>query len=118
MALGRGRQQAQHPARARLTQFKERNNAEFFDSAFRIAVGDTYSTPVSIYDSLGASHILTFTFTKTGVNAWNYSLAVPPGDSSLVGGIVTAGAMTFDGNGNLLTPAANLAGLSIPGLTD
>ena len=82
------------------------------------AVGDTYSTPVSIYDSLGASHILTFTFTKTGVNAWNYSLAVPPGDSSLVGGIVTTGAMTFDGNGNLLTPAANLAGLSIPGLTD
>jgi flagellar hook protein FlgE len=81
-------------------------------------VGDTYSTPVSIYDSLGASHILTFTFTKTGVNAWNYSLAVPPGDSSLAGGIVTAGAMTFDGNGNLLTPAANLAGLSIPGLTD
>src|ERR1700693_5500446 len=82
------------------------------------AVGDTYSTPVSIYDSLGASHILTFTFTKTGVNAWNYSLAVPPGDSSLPGGIVTTGAMTFDGNGNLLTPAANLTGLSIPGLTD
>ncbi len=82
------------------------------------AVGTTYSTPVSIYDSLGASHILTFTFTKTGANAWNYSLAVPPADSSLVGGIVTTGAMTFDGNGNLLTPAANLTGLSIPGLTD
>ena len=82
------------------------------------ATGTTYSTPVSIYDSLGASHILTFTFTKTGANAWNYSLAVPPGDSSLVGGIVTTGAMTFDGNGNLLTPAANLTGLSIPGLTD
>jgi len=82
------------------------------------AVGDTYSTPVTIYDSLGAIHILTFTFTKTAANAWNYSLAVPPADSSLPGGIVTAGAMTFDGNGNLLTPAANLAGLSIPGLTD
>jgi flagellar hook protein FlgE len=81
-------------------------------------VGDTYSTPVTIYDSLGASHILTFTFTKTGANAWNYSLAIPPGDSSLAGGIVTTGAMTFDGNGNLLTPAANLTGLSIPGLTD
>jgi flagellar hook protein FlgE len=26
--------------------------------------------------------------------------------------------MTFDGSGNLLTPAANLTGLSIPGLTD
>jgi flagellar hook protein FlgE len=81
-------------------------------------VGDNYSTPVTIYDSLGAAHILTFTFTKTAANAWNYSLAVPPGDSSLPGGVVTTGAMTFDGNGNLLTPAANLTGLSIPGLTD
>jgi len=81
-------------------------------------VGDTYSTPVTIYDSLGASHILTFTFTKTAANAWNYSLAIPPADSSLAGGIVTTGAMTFDGNGNLLTPAANVTGLSIPGLTD
>jgi flagellar hook protein FlgE len=81
-------------------------------------VGDTYSTPVTIYDSLGAAHILTFTFTKTAANAWNYSLAVPPGDSSLPGGVVTTGAMTFDGNGNLLTPKANVTGLSIPGLTD
>jgi flagellar hook protein FlgE len=81
-------------------------------------VGDNYSTPVTVYDSLGAAHILTFTFTKTAANAWNYSLAVPPGDSSLPGGVVTTGAMTFDGNGNLLTPAANLTGLSIPGLTD
>jgi flagellar hook protein FlgE len=81
-------------------------------------VGDTYSTPVTIYDSLGASHILTFTFTKTAANAWSYSLAVPPGDSKLVGGIVTTGTMTFDGNGNLLTPKANVTGLSIPGLTD
>jgi flagellar hook protein FlgE len=82
------------------------------------AVGDTYSTPVTIYDSLGATHILTFTFTNTGPNAWKYSLAVPPGDTSLPGGVVTTGAMTFDGSGNLLTPAANLTGLSIPGLTD
>jgi flagellar hook protein FlgE len=81
-------------------------------------VGDTYSTPVTIYDSLGASHILTFTFTKTGANAWNYSLAIPAGDSGLAGGIVATGAMTFDGSGNLLTPAANVGGLAITGLTD
>jgi flagellar hook protein FlgE len=81
-------------------------------------VGDTYSTPVTIYDSLGASHILTFTFTKTGANAWNYSLAIPAGDSGLAGGIVATGGMTFDGSGNLLTPAANLGGLAITGFTD
>jgi len=88
------------------------------------AVGDTYSTPVTVYDSLGASHILTFTFTNTGANAWNYSLSVPVGDytpavgSKLPPGVVANGTMTFDGNGNLLTPAANVAGIAIPNLTD
>jgi flagellar hook protein FlgE len=82
------------------------------------AVGAIYSTPVTIYDSLGAQHTLTFSFTKTAANAWNYTLTVPPADSSLPGGVVTTGTMTFDGSGNLLTPAANLPGLSIPGLTD
>jgi flagellar hook protein FlgE len=81
-------------------------------------VGDTYSTPVTIYDSLGTTHILTFTFTKTGANAWNYSMTIPPGDSTLVGGIVKTGTMTFSGNGTLLTPAANVAALAITGLTD
>jgi len=88
------------------------------------AVGDTFSTPVTIFDSLGASHVLTFTFTNTGANAWNYALSVPVGDytpaagSGLPAGVIAQGAMTFDGNGNLLTPAANVTGITIPNLTD
>ena len=35
--------------------------------------GTTFSTPVTIYDSLGASHTLTFTFTNTAANTWDYS---------------------------------------------
>src|SRR6202012_1637200 len=35
------------------------------------AVGDTFSPPVSVFDSLGGSHVLTYTFTKTGSNAWD-----------------------------------------------
>jgi flagellar hook protein FlgE len=79
---------------------------------------------VTIYDSLGASHVLTFTFTNTGPNAWTYSLSVPTGDytpaqgSKLPPGVVASGTMTFDGNGNLLTPAANVTGITIPNLTD
>src|SRR5579872_1548131 len=43
------------------------------------AAGTTYSTPVSIYDSLGAAHILSLTFTKdAGPNTWGYSLSIPP----------------------------------------
>jgi len=87
-------------------------------------VGDVYSTPLTIYDSLGAAHTLTYTFTKTGANAWSYSLSVPTGDFTppanwqFPAGVVAQGTMTFDGNGNLLTPAANVTGITIPNLTD
>ena len=42
--------------------------------------GDTFSTPITIYDSLGASHTLTATFTNTGANTWGYSLSIPSTD--------------------------------------
>src|SRR5271157_4408905 len=41
-------------------------------------VGTVFSTPTTIYDSLGASHTLTATFTNAGPNTWNYSLSIPP----------------------------------------
>jgi len=83
------------------------------------AVGDTFSTPVTIYDSLGASHVLTYTFTKTAANTWNYSLAIPPTDLNpvLVGGVSTpqtgilsSGALEFNGNGALTATSAGTAG--------
>src|SRR5262249_35227000 len=40
-------------------------------------VGDTFSTPITVYDSLGASHVLTYTYTNTGPGAWNYSITIP-----------------------------------------
>ncbi|HXY78151.1 MAG TPA: flagellar hook protein FlgE [Candidatus Acidoferrales bacterium] len=79
------------------------------------AVGDTFSTPVTVYDSLGASHVLTFTFTNTGPGAWNYSITIPAADLGATGDPVqvAAGKLTFDSNGNLKTPAANVAGITI-----
>jgi len=72
----------------------------------------TYSTPMTIYDSLGASHTLTFTFTKTGANTWDYSLSIPAGDLNPINGqaqtgILASGTLTFDGNGNLIGPVDN-----------
>jgi flagellar hook protein FlgE len=66
-----------------------------------------YSTPVTIYDSLGTAHTLTYTFTNTGPNTWSYSLNLPPADLNSVGGvpptgIVATGTLTFDGNGVLI----------------
>lgn len=80
-------------------------------------VGDTFSTPVTIYDSLGASHILTFTFTKTSANNWNYSISIPAAD--VTGSpTLTTGSLTFDGNGVLTSPNGNVTGIAINNLTD
>jgi flagellar hook protein FlgE len=74
-------------------------------------VGSTFSTPVTIYDSLGDSHTLTYTFTNTGPNTWSYSLSIPPGDlnSTVVNGVSTpatgilaSGSLTFNGSGDLI----------------
>jgi flagellar hook protein FlgE len=80
-------------------------------------VGDNFSTPVTVFDSLGASHVLTFTFTKTAANTWGYSIAIPAGDVT-GSAVLSAGSMTFDGTGKLLTPAVNVTGIAIAGLTD
>jgi len=70
-------------------------------------LGTQFSTPVTIYDSLGASHTLTYDFTNTGPNTWSYSLSIPPADLNSVGGvpptgILSTGTLTFNGNGALI----------------
>jgi flagellar hook protein FlgE len=73
------------------------------------AVGATFSTQATIYDSLGGSHNITFTYTKTGTNAWNYDVTIPAADIAGATGPVNlaSGAITFDGTGNILTPTTN-----------
>jgi len=78
-------------------------------------VGDQFSSSITVYDSLGASHELTYTYTNTGPGAWNYSITIPAAD---VGGNgnpvqVASGNLTFDSNGNLTNPAADVAGITI-----
>ncbi len=75
-------------------------------------VGTTYSTPIQIYDSLGAVHNLTATFTNTGPNTWSYSLSIPATDLSTSGatGVLATGTLTFDGNGNLIGDTATTGG--------
>lgn len=61
-----------------------------------------FPTTVDVYDSLGQMHTATVTYTQTGVNAWNYSVALPAADTGGVSVPVT-GTMTFDAGGNLAT---------------
>ncbi len=83
-------------------------------------VGSTYSTQATIYDSLGASHNVTFTYTKTATNTWSYSVTIPAAD---VNGttdptVLATGSLTFDGNGNLTSPSANVTPIKVTGLAD
>jgi flagellar hook protein FlgE len=89
-------------------------------------VGDTtgtFSAPIQVVDSLGATHTVTVTFTKTAANAWKYVVTVP--GEELTGGTagtpssVANGNITFDSSGQLKTPAAGSPiDVKIPGLVD
>lgn len=144
-------------------------------------VGATFSTPVTVYDSLGASHVLTFKFTKTAGNSWDYEISVPGADvgvstpptwsgtktqsvgdmvipnppnghmyqctqagttsasapsfptasgatindgtaiwteAGTIPPVIKSGTLSFDGNGKLVAPAADVKGLTITGLAD
>jgi len=80
------------------------------------AVGTSVPAQITLYDSLGVSHAATVNFTKTGANTWDYSVSLPAGDAT--GGANLTGTLTFDSNGNLTAPAANVAGISFTGLAD
>src|SRR5271168_657614 len=84
------------------------------------AVGGTFSTSVAVNDALGASHVLSYNFTKTAANTWTYSITIPAADVGKAGApvVINNGTLTFDGTGQLLTPAANVAAIPITGFAD
>ena len=78
--------------------------------------GTMVPAQITLYDSLGVSHVATIDFTNNGGGAWGYSIALPAGDAT--GGTNLTGTLQFDANGNLTTPAANVAGITFTGLSD
>lgn len=82
--------------------------------------GATLSSPITVYDSLGASHTLTVDYTNTGTNTWSYSISIPSAD--VTGGTgtstqVATGTLSFDSSGNL-TSSTPITGINITGLAD
>jgi len=72
------------------------------------AANGTYSTSLSIFDSLGNAIPLTLTFTKqAAAQTWSVAASVPsPNGPVTIGGAATA-TVTFDSNGNLTAPAGD-----------
>ncbi len=83
------------------------------------AVGTAVPSQITLYDSLGQSHVATVTYTKTASNTWSYAIALPAGDQLVSGTTAnTTGTLTFNSSGNLTAPAANVTGISFTNLTD
>lgn len=81
------------------------------------SVGTQFTTPISVYDSLGQGHAVTVTYTKTGSNTWGYAVSLPSGDATGAPSNNT-GTLTFDSNGQLTSPSGNVSGITFPGMTD
>jgi flagellar hook protein FlgE len=80
-------------------------------------VGTTFTSPVTVFDSLGQSHQVTVTYDKTGTNTWSYAVTLPPGDATGTP-LNNTGTLTFDTNGNLTSPTGSVTGISFPGMAD
>jgi flagellar hook protein FlgE len=83
------------------------------------AVGATFSTPISVVDSLGESQTLSIQYTNTGTNTWSYNITLP---ASATGGTtpttVSTGSLTFNSSGALTSPTGSVTGINITGLAD
>jgi flagellar hook protein FlgE len=84
------------------------------------AVGTTYSSPMTVYDSLGQSHDLTINFTNTAPNTWSYSITLPAADTGGTGNptTVASGTLDFNSSGVLTSPSGTVPAIKISGLAD
>jgi flagellar hook protein FlgE len=84
------------------------------------AVGTTYSSPMTVYDSLGESHDLTINYTNTAPNTWSYSITLPAADTGGSGNptTITSGTLDFNSSGVLTSPSGTVPNITISGLAD
>ncbi|MDA9404971.1 flagellar hook protein FlgE [Bradyrhizobium sp. CCBAU 45389] len=85
------------------------------------ATGDTYTSSMTVYDSLGAANTMQITWTKTGTNAWSASFANPTSTSDTTTATGTASGtidITFNSDGSLASTSPDPATVSITGWTD
>jgi flagellar hook protein FlgE len=84
------------------------------------AVGGTASSSLPIFDSLGAQHTLSVSYTNTAPNTWTYSVSLPAADvtAGATGTtVVGSGTLNFSGNGTL-TSMSNVTPIVVPTYAD
>jgi flagellar hook protein FlgE len=85
----------------------------------------SFTVPLTVYDSLGTSHVLSLDFQKAGANQWSYQVTIPgdevsggtPGTPFPISG--ASGTLTFDTAGKLTDPPLGTPiAISVTGLAD
>ncbi|WP_298242466.1 flagellar hook protein FlgE [uncultured Bradyrhizobium sp.] len=85
------------------------------------ATGDTFTSSMTAYDSLGAANTMQITWTKTGTNTWSASFANPTSSSDTTTATGTASGtidITFNSDGSLASTSPDPATVSVTGWTD
>jgi flagellar hook protein FlgE len=86
------------------------------------AVGDTFSSSMSVYDSLGTSSSIQVTWTKTADNTWSGSFAQPKLSSDSTTASAAAPTSTvsvsFNSDGSLASTTPSPPTLAVTGWTD
>jgi flagellar hook protein FlgE len=81
------------------------------------AVGDTASSTLPVFDSLGAAHTLSVTYTMTAPNTWGYSISIPSTDltpaSAGVSTTVASGTLNFSSSGVLISTLPTGGGATV-----
>jgi flagellar hook protein FlgE len=68
--------------------------------------GATFANSIEVFDSLGASHIVTINFTKSATpGEWDYSISIPDDDVTAPVAPLT-GTLTFSSTGVLTSPVS------------
>ncbi|WP_047487950.1 flagellar hook protein FlgE [Terriglobus sp. TAA 43] len=80
------------------------------------AVGTSYVSSMPMYDSQGTAQNVSVTFTKTGGNQWDYSIAMPSGDATTTSN--NTGTLEFNPDGTLALPTGDVTSISFSGLSD
>ena len=85
--------------------------------------GTTFTVPIQAVDSLGQTHSLTVKLTRgTTAGTWGYDITIPGADVGSTDATVSVAsgpdAITFDANGLLTAPAADVTGIKVQALAN
>ena len=79
-----------------------------------------FSTVVQVFDSLGSSHVLTYSFSKVASNTWSYQITMPAADVGSMGSpvLLNSGTLAFNPDGTLKSPSSDVTSITAKGLAD